>query len=86
MMELPSDAVRSKLRKQHLPIDGSDINAFCNQAWEELHQKVTKGERILYAEPYLVTIAYHAADELLADWWHPTASSASRNELSVDLI
>lgn len=81
MMELIGNTVRGKLRGQHLPIDQSDVGALCSQAWEELHEKVARGERIPCAAAYLITIAYRRAiDELRRN------GPARRLAIDVDLL
>jgi DNA-directed RNA polymerase specialized sigma24 family protein len=65
LMERVSNTAHRKLRGQHLPIDRSDAEAFCSQAWEELHKKAARGEPIFCAESYLVFIARRRAIEEL---------------------
>jgi DNA-directed RNA polymerase specialized sigma24 family protein len=81
MMELVSRTAHDKLRRQQLPIDRSDVEALCSQAWEELHKKAARGEDIPCVEPYLVTIACRRAiDELRRN------GPARRLAVDVDLL
>jgi RNA polymerase sigma factor (sigma-70 family) len=81
VIEHVRNVVRRKLYWGRLPIDESDVEALCNQAWEELHKKAARGEYIPCVEPYWITIALRRAiDELRRN------GPARRHVIDVDFL